>query len=368
MQLQHVVAVLESLSPLGLAESWDKVGLQVGDGLQDVTGALVCLDLVPAVLDEALTLGCGLIVSYHPVIFEPVKRLVEQGGWKQRVLRGLVGGGVAVFSPHTALDAVRGGMGDWLAECVGEGVVEPLLATELSRDEFKVVVFVPVGCEALLREAMSAAGAGWVGNYRECSFALRGEGGFRALPGARPAVGRVGERETVEEVRLEMIAPGRYLQAILSAVRAAHPYEEPAIDVFKLEPEPVPMSSATGAGRRVTLAQPIESGELASRVKRQLGVASVRLAGASQVVRSVALCPGSGGTLFEGVEADAYVTGEMQHHQVLDLVQRGKVVVLAGHTHTERPYLPAYRERLASACPSVAWHVSAADVNPWQAV
>jgi putative NIF3 family GTP cyclohydrolase 1 type 2 len=105
---------------------------------------------------------------------------------------------------------------------------------------------------------------------------------------------------------------------------------------------------------------------LAERVRRWLGVAGVRLTGGERLVKRVAVCVGAGESLFEGVEADAYVTGEMRHHAVLDLAQRGRAVVLAGHTHTERPYLPVYAERIAGATGgAVEVVVSASDACPW---
>jgi dinuclear metal center YbgI/SA1388 family protein len=367
MQLSQVIASIEPLSPLQLAEPWDRVGLHVGDHGQAVERALLCIDLTPAVLDEAIETLCGLLVAYHPPIFDPVKTLVEQVGWKQRLLRKLIQHEIAVYSPHTALDAAPGGMGDWLASGVGSGSMRPITPAQTKRDEYKVVVFVPQGDEAKVREAMSRSGAGWIGNYRECSFIAPGTGGFRALEGANPTIGQVGKRETVDELRLEMLVPGKHLPAVHAAIRTAHSYEEPAIDIFKLEPIP---HMGIGAGRYITLDQPIDPLTLATRMKAHLGVAAVRLTGeqpGDASIRTVAVVPGAGGKLFEGIEADAYVTGEMHHHPILDLAQRGKAVVLAGHTNSERPYLPIYRGRLAQVCPGVDWAVSKADRNPWRA-
>jgi len=176
----------------------------------------------------------------------------------------------------------------------------------------------------------------------------------------------VGQREMVAERRMEMIVSGRYLGAVVTALRQAHPYEEPAFDLFKLEPEPVPAEQQQGAGRLLALRQSIDARTLADRVKARLGVGHVKLAApaGSGPVRTVAVCVGAGGKLFESVQADAYVTGEMQHHQALDLAQRGRAVVLAGHTNTERPYLPVYREKLLAAGAGIDWFVSEADRAP----
>ncbi|MEM6551957.1 MAG: Nif3-like dinuclear metal center hexameric protein [Planctomycetota bacterium] len=382
--VREVMAGLEVVAPLGLAEGWDKVGLQVGDPDAVVSRGLLCIDLTEAVVAEALEAGCGLVVAYHPPIFGPLTGLVEGAGssWKARALVAAVRAGLAVYSPHTALDAVRGGVNDWLCGGLGEGVSEPIERTVGGRDEYKVVVYVPAAEVEVVRGAMTDAGAGGIGKYSGCSFGVAGEGTFEPGEGARPAVGEVGRFERVAEVRLEMICGGRELPGVLSAARGAHSYEEPAVDVFRLEAEPVVGAEAPGSGRLLRLAEAVTVGVLAERVKARLGVERVKVAGAGGVdgsaepgggdpralagaaVRTVAVCVGAGGKLFEGVEADAYVTGEMQHHQVLDLAERGKGVVLAGHTQTERPYLPVYRERLCGAVDGVEWRVSEKDRAP----
>ncbi len=190
------------------------------------------------------------------------------------------------------------------------------------------------------------AGAGEQGRYDRCSFESAGTGGFRPLDGADAAIGTVGERAEVAERRLEVLVPAGRLDAVRAALRAAHPYEEPAFDVLRLEQEPVPLEEQPGAGRLLSLDEPVPLAALADRLRAALGVPLKVGGDDGLLVRTVALCPGSGGKLFEGVEADAYVTGEMQHHQCLDLVQRGRAVVLGGHTHTERPHLPVYLERI----------------------
>ncbi len=360
----QVRRAIEPLAPPALAESWDPVGLHVGGDDWPVSRALLCIDLTDAVVDEAVAQDCGLVVAYHPPIFKGLPRLTEHDWAQRRVLRA-ARAGVAVYAPHTALDAVRGGVCDWLCAACGLGDAVPITPRGARRDAYKVIVFVPEDDETAIREAMTEAGAGGVGRYRGCSFAAEGVGGFEPMEGARPAIGRVGQRASVREVRLEMLVPGAALAAVLAAARAAHRYEEPAIDVLRLEPEPVVPTEAHGAGRVLTLDEAVPTQTLASRLAAVLGV-SARVTARDAPIRTVAVCPGAGGSLFEGVEADAYVTGEMRHHDVLDAAQRGKAVLLFGHTHTERPYLPAYRDRLAAACPAVTWAVSAADRCPWR--
>ena len=371
MKLNELLTAFRTVAPEALAEGWDKVGLHAGSLSQDVSAGLLCIDLTHAVIDEALSNQCQLILAYHPPIFSPLQSLTDEGPWSQTRMVRCVREGLTVYSPHTALDAARGGMNDWLCEGLGAGTAEPIAPTGQRRDEYKVVVFVPAENEAAIRQAMAEAGAGWIGNYRECSFSADGEGGFRPIEGANPTIGQVGSRETVAERRLEMIVSGQHLASVVAALRQAHPYEEPAIDLFKLEPEPVAADQQTGVGRLLTLDEPIDADTLADRAKALLGMSAVKLAKPAVdngPIRTIAVCPGAGGKLFESVQADAYFTGEMQHHHVLDLQQQGRTVVLAGHTNTERPFLPIYRDKLVAAGAAINWHISEADRAPMRIV
>lgn len=372
---------LKQIAPERLAESWDKVGLHVGDPEQKVSRALLCIDMTEAVVAEAVKKRCQLIVAYHPPIFDPLKRMTADGPWTQRRIWQATRAGLAVYSPHTALDAVRGGTNDWLCDGLGKASFRGSIGSEFERRYGqKVVVYVPRDDAEKVRSAMAEAGAGGIGNYSDCSFNVDGIGTFYPELGSNPTIGEHHKLERVEETRIEMICDhGAGLTGrVLRAIREAHPYEEPAIDVFDLADNYLAEDEEQGAGRVVFLKQPITPATLASRVKKRLGVKHVKLAAAEPFVgtdpdlypgklSSVAVCVGSGGSLFEKYPgADAYVTGEMQHHQVLDLVQQGRVVLLAGHTNTERPYLPTYRERLIETIEGkLDWEVSEADRVPW---
>ena len=334
---------------------------------------MLCIDLTEAVVREAVRRKCELIVSYHPPVFKPLTGLVESGSgadWKQRALALAVRHKLAVYAPHTALDAVAGGMNDWLAGGLGEGEVRPIVPTAAGA-RFKVATFVPGKQADAVRDAMFAAGAGGQGSYRGCSFNAPGVGTFEPQHGSKPAVGRIGNMSWVEELRVEVLCPAAAVGPVVAALREAHPYEEPAFDVIPLDPRSGGAAPATtGAGRLLTLDAPIQAATLATRLKTHLGVKHVKVAwpGKSTKVATVAVCVGSGGSLFAhpaAAGADAFVTGEMQHHGVLDLAERGKVVLLAGHTQTERPHLPVYRERIrATAASGVKWRLSRADRAP----
>ncbi len=371
MKLSQVMNACQTLAPHRLAEPWDQVGLHVGDPDQPVARALLCIDLTEAVLDEAIAHRTQLVVAYHPPIFTPLTRLTTQDP-KQRIILRVARKGIAVYSPHTALDAAEGGVNDWLASGLGEGEVSTIKPAEVAGGKgFKLVTFVPDEALDALRSALCDAGAGRIGAYAECSFSSEGQGTFRGDGTTSPVVGRAGRFERVAEQRLEVRVPSARLERVLAALRLAHPYEEPAFDIYPLQ---TPTDPRTGQGRVVDLAKPISLTTLVKRIKDHLGVKVLEVAkaggGTSEAgvgkIQRVGLCAGAGGSLLaEAGPIDAFLTGEMRHHDVLDAVSRGVSVLLAGHTQTERPYLPTYRRRLAGQTgKAVTWRVSKADRPP----
>ncbi len=366
-----LVGAVESIAPFELAEEWDNVGLIAGDEAWDVRGpVLLTIDLTWDVVREAIAMGVGAVVAYHPPIFSAIKR-IEPGP-----VLDLIAARIAIVSPHTALDAAPGGMADFLADIVatpdgkpdggvGRRAITPHRSYR-SGNSHKVVTFVPKASADAVRDAMADAGAGMIGEYTSCSFAAEGRGSFLGSDASNPSVGARGKLEHIDEVRLEMVCPSFTLARVIDALRSTHPYEEPPIDVHSLTPVP---NGAIGAGRAVTLEKPISIGDLASRVKQALGVPAVQVAQASaSPITRVGVCPGSGGSLVDAAREDgcfAFVTGEMKHHDVLHALSRGVSVILAGHTETERPYLPRLAERIREVAPVFAVKVSKADRSPF---
>lgn len=364
MQLTKVLDILRGLAPESLAEDWDKVGLHVGDPAQTVSKAMLCIDLTEPVLDEAIAAGVELIVAYHPPIFSPLSS-VTTGDVKSRIIYRAVREGVAIYSPHTALDAAEGGVNDWLAAGLGKGKVRPIRPTAAAGG-YKVVVFVPHDDADAVRDAMAAAGGGNIGDYSACSFGVAGEGTFRGGDSTNPAVGQRGRFERVSELRMEMVVNRAALAGVVAAMVEAHPYEEPAFDVYRVE-NAKPQAAATGQGRVVELDEPVTLDALVARIAKRLKVKHLDVAKAGRgKVRRVGLCAGAGGSLLaDSGDIDAFFTGEMRHHDVLAAVADGVSVILAGHTQTERPYLATYRKRIAAAGgEGIKWAISRKDQPP----
>jgi len=368
MKIKAVLEVLRSLAPEHLAEPWDHVGLQVGDEAWSVRRAMLCIDLTHAVLQEAVEEGVSLIVAYHPLIFSPMKAVTSRDIKQQLVLEA-ARRKIAVYSPHTALDAAEAGVNDWLCSSLGAGVIRPIEpSSSHGQDKYKLVTFVPSEQAEDLRVTLADAGAGVIGDYTHCSFGVMGKGTFLGGASTQPTIGRSGRLESVPELRLEMICRAARLSAVVTALVQAHPYEQPAFDLYRLEPAP---RIGQGQGRVVTLEQPTTPATLIKRLKQHLGVAQLNVAipDGLKRIKKVGFCAGAGGSLLgKAGSIDAFVTGEMRHHDVLWARSAGVMVILAGHTQSERPYLKVYRRRIVAAMKpsarSVTWFVSKRDRPP----
>jgi dinuclear metal center YbgI/SA1388 family protein len=315
------------------------------------------------------------VISYHPPIWDALKRITTQTP-RGRILLGAVEAGIAIYSPHTALDAAPGGMTDWLCEGLSGGSEGKIagdsraLSPHIWRDptqQVKLVTFVPEKEVESLRNALATAGAGIIGEYQVCSFATLGTGTFLGSEGTTPAVGQAGRLESVSEVRLEMVCSKAALPLAMETLERFHPYEEPAVDVYELLGRP---QRHHGPGRRLVLDQAATVAQLAERLKKSLGISVVNVALAAQPDRPltrVGVCPGSGAalaTMARGEGCDVYVTGEMQHHDVIAALHSGLSLILAGHTNTERGYLPRLARRLGSMVSGVSFVVSSVDKSP----
>ncbi len=365
MKAKDIAGVVEKIAPLGLAQSWDNVGLLVGDPERPMRNILLTIDVTQAVVAEARQLHTDLILSYHPLIWDGLKRIRTDD--RSSVVYELIRSGIAVFSIHTALDAVAGGVNDGLAEILGIQDAKPLgdYVEYSPQDNYKLVVFVPVNALAPVANAVFAAGAGWIGNYRNCGFRAEGTGTFRPLEGARPAIGRKGKLERVQEFRFETIVPADRLQAVVEAMKKAHPYEVPAFDIFKL----FDYASRFGLGRIGPLAEPLRLRQVIERVKRRTGARAVGLVGdQKRLVRTAAVCAGTCGALLNQViaaGADLYLTGELKHHQALAAQEAGLTCICLSHTVSERFILKKVARQVKEHAGGLTVRISRKDADPF---
>ncbi|MBI4716203.1 MAG: Nif3-like dinuclear metal center hexameric protein [Planctomycetes bacterium] len=360
--------VLERIAPLKLAQAGDNVGLIAGDLEASVSRVLLCIDLTAEVVEEAIRERVDFVVAYHPPIYRPVASLRTPSAGTDAVVFRCIRSGIAIYSPHTALDAAQGGTNDVMAGLCGMERTEPLEApAESATHRVKVVVFVPATHLDDVAEAMFAAGAGRIGDYARCSYRLRGQGTFLGGASTHPAVGERGRLEYVEEVRLEVVAPSASLSRVVRALRQAHPYEEPAFDLYPLQGEPTP-----GIGRVGILPPRTTLGQLARRLKKVTAARCVQVVGPMDraVTRGVVVVGAAGSLPHRAAlsPGDVVVTGEIRHHDALSLIRSGATAVALGHWASERPALAPLASRLSDALTGVPVSVSSADADPMQPV
>ncbi len=367
--LGEITALLDEWFPPGHADDWDAVGLVLGDPAVDVRRILLAVDPVAAVVDEAVADDVDLLVCHHPLFLKAVHGFAATGP-KGRLAHRLVTNGCALFTAHTNADSPAGGVSESLALALGLQDVRPLEADPVAPRD-KIVVFAPASVAEDIRAALVDAGAGAIGDYDSASFTASGEGRFRPLDGAQPAIGEIGRTENVDEVRIESVFARHLRPAVVAAVLAAHPYEEPAYDVLELvsldEPD-------RGSGRIGRLPAPMPLTEFAALVASVLPRTAhgVRVAGEPDaVIETVGLCGGAGDFLLDRARAlgvDAYLTSDLRHHPASELREHGDspALVDVAHWAAESTWLPVLQRRLVAALgDTVEVRVSEKNTDPW---
>jgi len=338
MDLSEVVSKLESLAPSSLAESWDNVGLLIEpSGKKVVKTVFLTNDLTEPVLTEALQVNSDLIISYHPPLFRPIKRLTSKS-WKERVALKCVEERVAVFSPHTSWDAVPGGINTWLVSPYGPGKENPITLSTSTTFPGGFSHTVTMSGVAVTTEQL------------------------------QPLLSMTDISVSIDTSEVNISCPKVKLGEIISSLPSS------LVDSVRITPHALPSLPHTGAGRILTLDTPLPLSQAISITKRHLGMEHIRLAlangaGLEDKIMTIAVCAGSGGSVLAGVSANLVITGEMSHHEVLDFVHKGVSVILADHTNTERGYFKVAKEKLEKLLgPEVEILLSQVDMDPLQIV
>lgn len=366
------VAAVDAAYPEAHAEGWDATGLQVGDPDAAVSAVMVALDVTPEVVAEAAARGAELIIAHHPLLFRPLDRLTPATASGRTALAAATAG-VAVLAAHTNVDVGVPGTTDPVADALGLVDRRPLVppaAAGLSPTA-KLTTFVPHDRTDAIVAALSDAGAGVIGAYDRCSFRVAGTGTFRPSAIADPAVG---ERHVVNEVaedRVEVVVDRTAVPRVLEALRAAHPYEEVAVDVVALVDEGADAPRGLGVIGRLPAPRSLRA--VCAALVRGLPAPHLRAVGdPDRLVEVVAACGGAGDGHIDAarrVGADVYVTGDLRHHPALDARTLGLALIDAGHHATEAPSMPAVTERIVGLARErgldAAVLASRTDTCPW---
>ena len=360
MLIKEISNYLETIAPISLQESYDNSGLLIGSPEKRITKALITLDVTEEVINEAIIKRCEIIIAHHPVIFKGLKRLTGSNLTERLVLKSIKSD-IAIYAIHTNLDNLLSGVNSILAKKLQLKNIKILLPKHGGLN--KVVTFCPLKHTEKVQEAMFNAGAGHIGNYDNCSYSGSGKGTFRALDGSNPFVGKKKILHTEEEYRIEVIVPNFQLSGVIKAMVEAHPYEEPAYDIYTLNNT----NSTIGSGIIGELIQDVPIKEYLKKVKQTLGTKYIKhnkLIG--KPVKKVAICGGSGSFLINAAaqnKADLFITSDIKYHEYFEHI--GNMTIAdAGHFETEHPVKELLYSLLKEKFPNFALQISVMDVNP----
>lgn len=360
MKLKEITSHLESIAPLAFQESYDNAGLICGSPEMDIRAALICLDSTEAVLDEAIALGCNLVIAHHPIVFSGLKKFTGKN-YVERVIIKAIQNNIALYAAHTNLDNVHNGVNAKIAEKLG--VQNCSILSPMKGGLKKIITFCPEAQAEQVRTAMFEAGAGQISNYDECSYNAEGYGTFRAGEGANPFVGELGKQHREKEIKIEMVYNAHIESRLLQALNQAHPYEEVAYDLLSL----TNAHTRVGSGIIGELVEESSELDFLNFLKAKMEAKCVRYtAFRGKKVKKVAICGGSGSFLLQNAiaaGADVFVTADYKYHQFFDAENR-IVIADIGHYESEQFTGELFLDILKKKFSTFALHLSKINTNP----
>ena len=340
---KDIIKYLEEWAPKGIAWERDNVGLQVGDPEIKIKNILLSLDLTEEVISAARKEKCNLIITHHPVLYYPLKNLDLSKNRIARMIEKLIKNDITLYSAHTNLDFTKHGVSYQLAKKLKLKKIKFL--KNISQNQFKLAVFVPVSHVNIVAEAIHKAGGGIIGEYSYCSFRTQGTGTFRGSNDSNPSIGNKGKIESVNEIKLEILVDKWKLNQVITELKRAHPYEEVAYDIYTLQNDNV--NYGMGAIGELKVAMSIN--DFLSFVTAGLSTSALKYIKSNiKKIKSVAVCGGSCGELIDEAikqKADAFITADLKYHTFQDA--EGKILLIdAGHYETEVFVLDELKRRL----------------------
>ena len=359
MKISEITEHLETFAPVYLQENYDNSGLITGSDNMECTGIITALDVTEAVVEEAISTKCNLIVAHHPIIFKGLKTLTGKNYVERTVIKAIKND-IAVYAIHTNLDNVKKGVNNKIAEKIGLHHLQILQPKENMLK--KLITFAPVDKAEEIRTALFTAGAGHVGKYSECSFNTQGTGTFKPDEGADPHTGEIGKRYEGEEIKIEVIFPGYLETKIIRAMIAAHPYEEVAYDIIALGN----YISDVGSGLIGELENDVDEKEFLTKLKNEFKLSVVKHSALSnKKIKKVAVCGGAGSFLIHHAinnVADAYITSDLKYHEYFDA--EAMLLIDIGHYESEQFTIDLLYDILREKYPNFAVRKTEVNTNP----
>ncbi|MBF0452023.1 MAG: Nif3-like dinuclear metal center hexameric protein [Candidatus Magnetomorum sp.] len=353
--VNDIIGAMNTIAPSDLAESWDNIGLQVGDPKWTVRRVWMALDPLPEVIQSAIEQKIDLIITHHPLLFDRLScvNLADPVG---RTIADAIQHKIAIYAAHTNLDKVSHGINDILAKKLGMKEIHPIVPDATSTS-VKLVLFVPQSYTQDILNALFEKNAGVIGQYSKCSFRVEGVGTFQPGKSASPFLGKKGQLEHIKECRIETIISLKDVPEIIRYVKEYHPYETMAYDIYSLKNAP----SEQGIGRVGKLSEPMILKELADMINKTLDLSYVRMIGdPNLVIHRLAVCSGSGGSLLKNIFAlgvQAYVTGDLKYHDARNIEAHQIGAIDVGHFETEHLFIDHIIPKLQNILDTRNWPV-----------
>lgn len=360
MFIADVTRYLETFAPPALQEDYDNAGLLTGNPGWECTGILTTLDVLPAVIEEAIHKKCNMVVAHHPIIFKGLKKITGKNYVERSVIMAIKND-IAIYAIHTNLDNVKKGVNNKIAEKIGLQHTQIMLPRDQQLK--KLVTFAPFDHAEKLRQVLFASGAGHLGKYSECSFSQEGIGTFMPQEGSDPFVGEIGKRHEEKEIKIEVIFPSYLQDKIIPAMIEAHPYEEVAYDIINLGN----YLSDAGSGIIGNLAEAINEQELLSLLKASFSLRVIRHTKfTGKPIKKVAVCGGAGSFLLPvalAQKADAYITADVKYHEFFD-ADDSILFIDIGHYESEQYTIDLLYEILSKKFINFAVRKTELNTNP----
>ncbi len=360
MTVRKITSQLEQWAPLAYAEDFDNVGLLVGDLDMKVNGVLVTHDALESVIDEAIEKECNLVICFHPIIFQGLKKITNRS-YVERVVAKAIKNDIAIYALHTALDVQLYGVNLGLAQAFKLENKSVLVPTKGSL--LKLNTYVPHAHLESVRSALFTAGAGAIGNYAECSFTSDGSGSFTPLEGSNSYTGEKGIRHLEAETQIQVVLPKHCRTAVITALHNAHPYETVAYELTVLENT----RTDIGMGCIGDLPSHVDAIDFLHLTKEITGTPVLKHSTLlNKKIKRVALLGGSGSFAIDAAKqngADAFISSDMKYHDFFK-AENQCLLIDVGHYESEQFTKKIIIEFLSKNFPNFAVISSKKDTNP----
>jgi dinuclear metal center YbgI/SA1388 family protein len=358
--IQEITNYLEEIAPIEWQEGYDNSGLLIGDSKKKVSNILFCLDCTEAVLAEAKKLNCGLVIAHHPIIFKGLKK-INTDHYVDRIVTYAIKNDIAIYASHTNMDNTMAGVNFQIAKKLGLQNIRPLVPKE--KQLYKLYTYVPVKYLSKVKKALFEAGAGEIGDYKNCSFETQGQGSFRPVGNANPHTGSKDILNKVQETKIEFLLWAHQTSKVVKALKKAHPYEEVAYELITLENS----QDTVGSGLIGELDKPMKHRSLLSFLSKKMKAKGIRYTVSDKKeYQKIAVCGGSGAFLTKKAiraDADAYITGDVKYHEFFEADNRLSLIDI-GHYESEQYTPRLFYDILSKKMPTFALHLSKINTNP----